>query len=86
MNNGSPARTVSPVFFSQPTKVPSSIDQPRRGTRISQGMGGDFRWGEEGLRGGSDARCGKRHSFTSARIAAITRSASGTTIASSWGA
>src|SRR5690349_19420740 len=37
-NNGSPTRTASPFCFSQPVNVPSSIDQPKRGTVISIGM------------------------------------------------
>ncbi len=33
--SGSPACTRSPGDFSQPTNVPSSMDQPKRGKRIS---------------------------------------------------
>src|SRR5438876_8512647 len=39
-NSGSPADTGSPLCFSQPVNVPSSVDQPRRGTVISIGMAG----------------------------------------------
>src|SRR5258707_15752601 len=37
-NSGSPADTGSPLGFNQPVNVPSSVDQPRRGTVISIGM------------------------------------------------
>ena len=37
-NKGSPARTESPSALSHPAKVPSSMDQPNRGTRISKAM------------------------------------------------
>src|SRR6266852_7713961 len=37
-NSGSPADTGSPLSFSHPVNVPSSVDQPRRGTVISIGM------------------------------------------------
>src|SRR5260221_2889971 len=38
VKSGSPLRTRSPSFLSQPMKVPSSMVQPSRGTVISNGM------------------------------------------------